>query len=333
MTVPAVADLRAALASLARRERDARRSVADLEARLRRFEDVERPAYEGWLRLELGPLVTRVEEAAAELRARQRLAERVEELVDVEGLRPREALWVVREAPAVRARRADPPSREEIATRRRDEIDARRRARLERKRAERKQAKRARRRGAPEADATGVPPAEEAGAGRRRLVRLYRTLARRLHPDSPMVLGALAPGRRRTVWAEVQTAYAAGNVERLLALSTWMETVTATDGGAEVEADADAPVLSLAERHERLRALRRLARALEKRLAEVGSVPAWDFTSTTPAARRKLRQSALRRLEAELAEARAALADVDAALAAIGPPRAPRPTPRSVRRR
>jgi len=328
VTIPAVADLRAVLEGLARRERDARRIVADLEARLRRFEDVERPAYEAWLRLELGPLVTRVEETAAELRARQMLAERVSELVEDEGLHPREALWVVREAPPARPRGDDESvSREEIA--------ARRRAKLERKRAERKQAKRTRRRGATDAAAAGEPQTDAAGPGRRRLVVLYRALARRLHPDSPTVLGSLAPARRRTVWAEVQTAYRTGSVERLLALSTWMDTVTETgvDGVVGADAHADGPVLSLAERHERLRALRRSARALERRLAELATAPSWEFTSATAAARRKLRQAALRRLEAELTEAREALAEVEAMLAAVGPPRAPRTTPRSARRR
>jgi hypothetical protein len=325
VTVPAVADLRAALEGLARRERDARRSVADLEARLRRFEDVERPAYEAWLRLELGPLVTRVEESAAELRARQMLAERVWELVEDEGLHPREALWVVREAPPARARRDDTLSSEEI--------EARRRAKLERKRAERKQAKRARRSGSTDSHATNDPTADGGASGRRRLVALYRALARRLHPDSPTVLGALAPARRRTVWAEVQAAYTTGSVDRLLALSTWVDTVTTTGGDGDADTPAHAPVLSLAERHERLRALRRSARALEKRLAELANVPAWDFTSVTPGARRKLRQAALRRLETELGEAEVALADVDASLAEIGPPRPPRATPRSTRRR
>ena len=66
---------------------------------------------------------------------------------------------------------------------------------------------------------------------------------------------------------------------------------------------------------------------------ELANVPAWDFTSVTPGARRKLRQAALRRLETELGEAEVALADVDASLAEIGPPRPPRATPRSTRRR
>lgn len=327
--LPVVVDVRQILRRLAREEASERSELARLEARLRRFEDVERPAYEAWLRVELGPAVTRVEELAATLRSRQILAARVTELVEVEGLHAREALWVIQEAasapePESGSRRRGPATEDPEA------VDARRRAKRDRKRAERKQAARERKAAAPSASGqTGTEP------GRKRLVGLYRDLARTLHPDSPHVLRDLPAARLRSIWAEVQAAYAIRSLERLLALATWVETVAATgvdatSGDAVTGARAlNGPTLSLSERHERLHALRRASRTLDRRLATLAAEAAWDFESAAPPARRKLKQAATRRLATEAAEMEAALAAVDAFLDAIGPPR----PPRGVRRR
>lgn len=313
MTLPVVADLPRLLRRLAREEDEERRALARLEARVRRYEDVEAPAYHAWLRLAHGPLVARIDELAAELRARQMLADRVSDLVDDEGLHPREALWLVQEAMPSRAARADDaPSADEIA--------ARRRAKLERKRAERRQAKRGRKAVGARA---GEAAATDEGA-RRRLLGLYRTLARSLHPDSPTVVRTLAPARLRAVWTEVQAAYAMRSLERLLALATWLETVRAAGSEAAAAEPVDGAFLPLAERHERLRALRRAARALERRLADAGREPAWELAHASAGDRRKLARVAARRLTIERDAMEAALAAVDAFLAGIGPPRPPR---------
>jgi len=324
--LPVVVDVRQVLRRLAREEASERSELARLEARLRRYEDVERPAYEAWLRLELGPAVTRVEELAVELRSRQILAARVTELVEVEGLHAREALWMVREAasapePEGGSRRRGPATEDPEA------VDARRRAKRDRKRAERKQAARERKAASSGGGASGESGTE---SGRKRLVGLYRDLARSLHPDSPHVLRDLPAARLRSIWAEVQAAYAIRSLERLLALATWVETVAATgvdatsgEAGAAART-SEGPTLSLAERHDRLRALRRASRTLDRRLATLAVEAAWDFESAAPPARRKLKQTAARRLVTEAAEMEAALAAVDDFLAAIGPPRPPR---------
>ncbi len=328
--LPVVVDVRQVLRRLAREEASERTELARLEARLRRYEDVERPAYEAWLRLELGPAVTRVEELALALRARQMFAARVSELMEVEGLHAREALWVIQEVasapgPEGGSRRRGP------ATEDPDAVEARRRAKRDRKRAERKQSARDRKAAA----AGGVTRDAGAEPDRQRLVGLYRDLARSLHPDSPHVLRDLPAARLRSIWAEVQAAYAIRSLERLLALATWIETVAANgadamSGDAPTGARAPAgPTLSLAERHERLRALRRASRTLDRRLATLAAEPAWDFASAEPPARRKLKQAAARRLATEAGEMAAALLAVDEFLDAIGPPR----PPRGVRRR
>jgi hypothetical protein len=316
MTVPVVADLARLLERLAREEGTERRQVTRLEARLRCFQDEEQPAYDAWLRLVHGPLLSGIEELTAVLRARHMLAERVAELVADEGLHPREALYVLQEAgPAREPRRNGAPTADEIA--------ARRHAKLERKRAERRRGKRARRGPGPPAADPAKGPADE--PSRRRLLVLYRGLARRLHPDSPTVVHALAPVRRRAVWAEVQTAYAARSRERLLALATWLETIAAAGDDATIAgAPTDERSLSLAERHERLRALRRSSQALERRLDDLAREPAWDFARASPSGRRKLARAAERRLAAERDAIRAALGAVDEFLDGIGPPRPPR---------
>ncbi|MCC6848599.1 MAG: hypothetical protein IT294_08870 [Deltaproteobacteria bacterium] len=335
MTLPVPADLPRLLRRLAREEGAERRELARLEARLRRFEDVERPAYDAWIRCELGPAVAEVEELAGALRARRMLAERVTELVEEGGLHPREALWAVREAAADEAPRAG--GRAERATRECEEVEARRRAKRERKRAARQRMARERRAAGRKGAARGVPVgtgADGAGGGEaaRRLVAVYRALARSLHPDSPCVVRALAPAQLRAVWAEVQAAYALRSLERLLALGAWLEAVAegGLDAGAELGEGRDAPsprpggFLSLAERHERLRALRRAARTLDRRLGELVEEPAWAFPTATPQARRTLRQGAARRLASERDALRVALAAVDEFLDGIGPPRPPR---------
>lgn len=329
--LPVVVDVRQVLRRLAREETSERTELARLEARLRRYEDLERPAYEAWLRLELGPAVMRVEELAIALRSRQILAARVSELVELDGLHAREALWVIQEA-ASGSEHDSGSRRRGPATEDPDAVDARRRAKRDRKRAERKQAARERKATA----AGGAATAESGGEpSRKRLVGLYRDLARSLHPDSPHVLRDLPPARLRSIWAEVQAAYAIRSLERLLALATWVETVAATgvdatSGDAASEARGpEAPTLSLSERHDRLRALRRASRTLDRRLATLAAEPAWDFEGAEPPARRKLKQAAARRLASEAAEMAAALQVVDDFLDAIGPPR----PPRGVRRR
>ena len=323
LRLPVVVDLLQLLRRLAIEEDEQRRDLARLEDCLRRFEDVERPAYESWLRLELGPGLTRLEELSAELRARQMTAERVSELVEYEGLPPREALYRVRHAPPASEARAQVDAR-------REEIEARRRAKLERKRAQRKQARRGQR-------ATGATVGGGAGPGtvgeasRARLVEIYRGLARRLHPDSPTALRGLEPTRIRTIWAEVQAGYAARSLERLLALSAWLETIPMTEAGASATKSLGPPasrvhLLSFAERRERLRMLQRSCRALERHLTELTREPAWGFASAPVGSRRRLKKAAARRLEIELAQVGAALKEVVAFLASIGSPRPPRST-------
>ncbi len=306
MTLPVASDLPTLLTRLRAEERERQAELATLEARLREFEDVERPAYAHWLRCELGPVLATLDARREELRARRASAERVMALADQEGWHPREALYVVLnprgEAPAARRDRMDP-----------DEVAARRRAKVERKRAERKAARRA----TPDVAGPGDGAAPSNAAPRSRRIAVYRAIARRLHPDSPTVVQFLEPSRAKALWVEATLAYAAGNLDRLLAIATWLD--------ASEDGDAD-PIVpsSLSERYERLRALARSTRALERRLASVATDPAWEFPLRTPRDRRRMRTAAAEIVDEEMARVESALDAAAAFLAAIGSPRPPR---------
>jgi hypothetical protein len=325
-SLPVLVDARALVRRLAHEEQALQRALARLEERVRRFEDVEHPAYEAWLRLELGPLFADLAERAETWRARDLFVARIEELIDAHGMDPREALHVVTAAFAGAPRPDGPRRREELEAERREEIAARRRAKIEarrrakraRKREEREEARRARMAARSETAAPAADPA------RRRLIELYRALARRLHPDSPSAIGFRDPVRGRAVWMEVQAAYGARSLERLLAISAWLEDGVGGEGEDPAPNSRPDSLLSLAERHDRLRALGRSCRALERRLEALAREPAWEFPTASGGVRRTLRQAAARRLEAERAEMDDALALLDGFVASIGSPRPPR---------
>jgi len=248
----------------------------------------------------------------------------VNELVERQGLHPREALYVVTtsgtDTDSGTSSGWDP-----------DEVEARRRAKLERKRMERRQAKRAR------SGAAGTPPVATPGSERAphterrrtRIVRLYRALARQLHPDSPTVLRSLTATRMRQIWTEVQTAYEALDLDRLLGLSAWLDTMAASgtvpgSGEPALADESPPPLLSLDERHQRLRALRRACRALERRLARLETDPAWNFAHMPERRRRTLRVEAAAELDRRVAQLHELAQTLDDFFASIGSPRRPR---------
>lgn len=298
--LPVVSDLQQLLLRLAAQERAHRDALAQLEDRVRHFQDVDRPAYVQWRRVTLGPALTTLDELYATLRARRALAERVMDLIDRRHLRPREALYVATHGAP------DADDSEE-----RDAIDARRRAKRDRKRAERKAAQREKTRPA----TAPSPPRDD------RLVALYRTLARALHPDSATAIETLSPERRRSIWDEVQAAYHARSVDRLLAVSAWL-TSDAPDTGAAAERSTGR-WHSLSGRYARLRALQRSCRALERQLAQLEREPAWGFTAQSARVRRTLQTSAAEDIEFERSGVQSALDGVEEFFASIGAPRRP----------
>ena len=343
---------------LAQEEKRLLGQLAELEGQLRAFEDEDRPAYERWLRMELGPGLSALEELYQQIRERRGLALRVEELRVTQRLHAREALYVAlglgrkaaaRDPNGDPDHRADGNSDDELdgdssasphghdpresahgkLGKRLDwseeEIEARRRATREAKRAARKESKRESKRDAGssgKASSADSGPAEP-GSGRpeparRRLVTLYRNLARRLHPDSPL---AIASERAPGLWLEVQGAYDDGNYERLLAVSAWL-----SQRGMDPEARLPQNEASLSERHEQLRALGRSCTRLGKQIEKLAQDAAWKFALRVGTVRKKIRQRAARQLGEELSQAQGALAQIEDFLEEIGPPRPPRPS-------
>jgi len=322
--LPVPSDARRLAARLAGEERQLVEQLAALEERVRRFADVERPAYESWRRLQFGPLLARLQELSDELRLRNLLAHRVSDLIERDGLDPREALHHVLHPGEIPARGGHDP----------DEVDARRRAKLERKRAQRKEARRAQRKSARDAEPQRASErASGASVDPARVVDLYRALARRIHPDSPSALRSIAPARLGALWADVQGAYESRSLERLLALAAWVETLGAAEADAGDSAApgfaghatrGDGALLSFSERYGRLRVLRRSCRALERDIERLQGDPAWEFVAARerpggPRARRTREE-----IDAEIEHVRRALDDVEEFFAAIGSPRASR---------
>jgi len=331
LKLPVPSDAHALSARLAAEERELVERLAALEERVRRFADVERPAYESWRRLEFGPLLATLQEMSDQLRLRGILAHRLQDLVERDGLHPREALYMVENPDAWPTRAPgggfDP-----------DEVEARRRAKRDRKRAERREAKRAKRsdRSSDDAAASGAAAAGGAARPAARVVDLYRALARRIHPDSPSALRTVAPDRLGALWTDVQEAYESGSLERLLALAAWVDTLGAADleagsDGAPPPSRADAArpagraaLLSFTERYDRLRALRRSLRALERDLTALEGDPAWDFAARRRDDARRLAHATRDAIDADVARVQDALAELEAFFRDVGPPRAPR---------
>ena len=319
--LPVVSDLTKLLERLTANERTTTRKLAELEDRLRRFEDVERPGYDQWLRVEFGREFSVLEELFARIRERRVLIRRIQELVEEGGLQPREALYVASAHQEEPEREEDPAenARDGFHSGDRASIEARRQAKLEAKRAERKseKKKKAQEKNQEKASENEKTPGKKASP-KSRIVSLYRALARKLHPDSAVKVGDSIPAdQRHRLWLEVQTAYDSSDEERLLAVAAWLGDEMRVEGGDGM------PALSLTERHDRLRTLVRSCTRLEKKLVSLADHPAWGFVSAGASGGRKLKKSAAREIEDELARAQEAIEALDDFVESIGPPRQP----------
>jgi hypothetical protein len=275
--------------------------LASLEDRIRNFETGDKPAYENWLRVELGPFFSVLDELAEKIHARRILAHRVNSLVQNEGLHPREALFLAMNGNETEE--ASPKKNGFDA----EEIEARRRAKIEskraRRRAEKKEAKREKVR-------------EEEKPTKNRLVSIYRSLARMLHPDSPL---AEKNPRALSLWYEVQAAYDGGNLDRLLSISAWLSS----------KGERPQEVLTTNERMERIRAMKRSIVKLETTLKNLSLHVAWQFRKKLGNEKKKLRKRAARELEEEVARTQEVLDMLEDFIDSIGPAKEPSKKKRS----
>jgi len=305
---PIPVDLQSLLERLAREDQRLMHRLAELEDRIRKFEDFERPSYDEWIRLELGPQLMTLEELHQRIYERRILAQRVNDLIEGEGMHPREALYIAL------GKGADPRTEKKTKSKSEgawdeDEIEARRRAKIEAKRAARRQDKKEQK----EIKKEGRLAPLKGG-----LVSLYRALARRLHPDSAHLVQGLPAYRVLSLWMEVQTAYDSGNSERLLAITAWLSENTNEDLSSE------SPSSSFSERYEKIRSMKKSISRLEEKVSQLGTHPAWKFGDVRSSARRKIRQRAARELEDELARTQEVMDLLDDFIESIGPPRPPK---------
>jgi hypothetical protein len=334
--LPVLSDVKALRLRLEREEQQLLRSLSEGEGMLRRFEELDRPAYETWLRLEFGPKLSWIEEILASIRVKQLLIQRIQGLTEDHGFHPREALHlasadleaVPAEADATPGAqtRADfkdsrPWDSDEIEARRRAKLEAKREARRETKRQQKIEKNREKQTSARAPGDSGILPNDGIPSQRKR-VNLYRRLARRLHPDSP---GVTSTETTQRLWLEVQAAYDAGDDERLLAVAAWLGADSHDENGAPSEL-----ALTLSERMERLRMLTRSATRLAKELEKRSSHPAWAFTDRQSELR-PLRRNAAREIDGELARLQDTLSSLEDFIDSIGPPRAPSRSPSSPR--
>ena len=321
--LPVFLPLESVLDSLAREESALSRDLALLEARLRHFEDQERSIYARWVRLEFGPALSGIEELELRLRERALFVQRIERYL-AQGFRDREALflaledWAKKDAQSSREESADespnqtkPDQAESASHWDPDEIEARRRAKRDAKREERRKDRQAEKVKVKISDVE--VDASKTSKRATPLTALYRMLARRLHPDSPDVLPD--PERAKGLWLEVQSAYVSGSVERLLAIAAWI--------GAGGSASPLHLEMTLSERAERLRAMKRSCRKLELQLSLLKADPAWEFESAKGSVRRKLRSRVAREIEDQAARIQSLLNELEDYVEEIGSPRRP----------
>jgi hypothetical protein len=243
----------------------------------------------------------------------------VDQLVEDQNLHPREALYLVlnkinqgsaqnkkEQNQDDKKKTSDPWDAEEIKARRQAKREAKREARREQK----KQAKL-------EQKVETATPSLHREPGSDSIVSIYRVLARKLHPDSPLAIKSLPEARILSLWLEVQSAYQAGSLEKLLAISAWLDS-RAPDSHPELSS------LSFAERFARIRTLEKSCRKLESQLLQLKGQDAWDFVNARGNLKRKLLQKAKRELESELDRAQDILDQLEDFIQSIGSPRPPR---------
>ncbi len=295
-------------ARLEKEERGLQTQLFQLESRLRQFQDQDQPAYEKWLRSEFGQTLSAIQETGEKIRLSQSILARVQHGIDTKGYSPREALH------AALYIKSDDGAEQE----------ARKRAKLESKRELRREAKKAKRKeelhhaqrkkdGAPSfSDPRNQDP-------RRKVLTLYRHLARLLHPDS-FRSKATSSLRNHQLWIEVQNAYEASDLHRLFSILAWVESGQAGPNVSPLQVKE----VSLSMTLEKIRTLRKTCQQVESKLQASQGEPAWNFQAkNTHSERKKLKQRVGQALESQLAHVLEALQECEAVIHSIGHPRAP----------
>ncbi|MBC7690803.1 MAG: hypothetical protein H7222_03470 [Methylotenera sp.] len=128
--------------------------------------------------------------------------------------------------------------------------------------------------------------------------RLYRLLARRLHPDT----GSEQSRESQALWLEAQNAYECRDLPRLEALWATLN---------EHDPDSFTSMISIADIQETVKQILKAVGGLKKEIRKAHKDPAWGFS--LPAARKgkKVHKKIKVEIEGELSEAQDALQSLE----------------------
>jgi hypothetical protein len=118
----------------------------------------------------------------------------------------------------------------------------------------------------------------------------------------------------------VQAAYDTANLDRLLSIAAWLGAKEGTLAGN----DRSDELLSLSERAERIRAMKKSVARLQSSLAQLRTHVAWEFQKKAGSEKKKLRKKAARELEDEVARTQEVMDLLDDFIDSIGPAREPK---------
>jgi hypothetical protein len=242
-------------------QREYRKALRDLDAakaRLQEFNQRDQPLFSRWINQNFGAILTEIRELQGKLFEAQQLIAEVQQEYFFGG--HRSIGHAYREVMRRRAE-PEPPPREANDPENADEADDFDRefeesfseatedfwARFDPNARKRRQAN----------------PSEKAKEGRSRLKDLYRTLARRLHPDKATDLTA----NEKEWWHQTQAAYDSGNLEQMEMILTLVEIEDKGTGETSVSALAKLTA-----------GFKNRLRALKRQLSELRRDAAWNFS-------------------------------------------------------
>jgi hypothetical protein len=285
--------------------RDYEKAMRDLEevrARLRQFEDRDKPQFVRWIHRELGTTLTELREVGLKLRTQEELLFRIQNMSLFEGVSPKkaydyvmheheEAQRVQRETEEERSKGKahDHTRQEEEAYRSGDEGEPFGRS-------------------SPRDDDDFIPsnsrkPGKADQEKQARLKEIYRLVVRKLHPDTQKEMTQ----HKLELWHQAQSAYGREDADQL-------EVILAL---CEIEDQSST-------RHTRLSVLQRITAAFKRSLKPLRAElkksqkdPAWNFSERSDSEMKQLSQRIQLEMERERMMLREELAEIEAELAQI----------------
>jgi hypothetical protein len=285
----------------------ARAQLETIERQFAQFERQELPAYQRWLHLTFGPLITELRETESAIASKEDILERVEAYQIWQNMSPAYAYARVKSELENPGRDSETEKEENDFDGLDDESEDFLRDAYEAASAAFKQESGFE---APdfesfkEAMGIGDKPSahikEEDDSEKARIKKLYRKIARHLHPDCSETFSL----REQRLWHRAQEAYKNGDG---LALETVLSHIEAAESG---------PLFAscVSDLMENTREMRTRVDYLEQDLYEARQHPAWRFTQKTPTQLASIKKRVENEISRSLGQARRDLASAEADL-------------------